>query len=128
MIFQVTSDRDIEDIKNSVATEAKKMGFGVLKDYKFQEILKEKGYPIEKDITIFELCNPKAAQLVLSSYPEMAVYLPCRLSIYEIGEKTLISTIEFEDIMDSFNIANEFKLHMKEVFENLKNLMNNLKS
>ena len=56
-------------------------------------MLQEKGFPIQQKITVFELCNPAGAQTVLQSHPEISVYLPCRVSIYEKDEQTVLSTI-----------------------------------
>jgi len=85
--------------------------------------LKEKGHPIQRDITVFELCNPIAAQEALSTHPEVSVYLPCRISIYEKDGNTVLSTIGIEDMLKNFDIDDEFKSHMNGVFDKLKKLL-----
>jgi len=126
MLYTVTTDKSLEEIKSTMETKAKEVGFGVLKEYKFQEILQAKGHPIDSDITVFELCNPVAAQAALTTHPEMSVYLPCRISVYEVQGKTTMSTIGLDDILHSFELEDEFKEHMKDIFDKLKILMKSL--
>jgi len=126
MLYIKTTDKSLEEIQNSIEKNAKEFGFGVLKEYKFQEILQTKGHPIDNAITVFELCNPVAAQAALTTHPEMSVYLPCRISVYELDGKITMSTIDLEDILHSFELEEEFKKHMKDIFDKLKKLIGSL--
>ena len=123
MLYTVITDKNIQTIKNELESKAKELGFGVLKEYSFKDILQTKGYPIEKDITVFELCNPVAAQEALSSHPEVSVYLPCRISLYEQDGKAVISTIGIEDMLNNFDVEESFKDHMTTIFNKLKILL-----
>lgn len=127
MIYTIRTKDSITTIREEMASKAKGAGFGILKEYSFKELLKEKGHPIERDIFVFELCNPIAAQAALSAHPEVSVYLPCRISLYEQDGKTVLSTIGIDDILDSFDLENEFKIHMNAIFSNLKKLIESWK-
>lgn len=124
MLYTVTTNTDIQIIKNEIQEKAKEVGFGVLKEYSFKDILKEKGYPIEKDITVFEVCNPVTAQQVLSKYPEVSVYLPCRISLYMNDGSTVLSTVELGEILGGFTLDDDTKEKMTLAFSNLKKLLN----
>ncbi|MCD6191015.1 MAG: DUF302 domain-containing protein, partial [Sulfurimonas sp.] len=106
-----------------LAKHAKERGFGILGSYEFKKILQAKGFPIEKDITLYELCNPSAAQEALSSLPEISVFLPCRLSLYEENGNTVMATIDIREILKSVDADEDFKLQMSSVFEYLEQLM-----
>jgi len=123
MIYTVQTKQDIATIKDELASKAKEIGFGVLNTYAFKKILADKGFPIKKDITVYELCNPPGAQDALSHLAEISVYLPCRLSIYEENGKTTLATIGFEDMLDAVEVDDNFKAHMTIIFENLKRVM-----
>jgi len=123
MIYKITTDKPLQMVKNELAEHAKECGFGVLGSYEFQKILHSKGLQLDKDITVYELCNPKAAKEALEIMPEISVYLPCRLSLYEDNGKTVISTIDIRDIMDSMDVDEDFKAHMNSVFQYLEKLM-----
>jgi uncharacterized protein (DUF302 family) len=123
MIYKVQTTHSLEDIKQTLEEKAKDVGFSVLTSYAFKEILESKGFPIEKDITVFELCTPKAAQQLLTQIPEISVYLPCRISVYEENGTSTLATIGFEDILNAVEVDDYFKSSMTAVFENLKILM-----
>lgn len=123
MIYTVKTTQDISVIKNELEAKAKEVGFGVLHTYDFKQILQEKAFPIEKEITVFELCNPPGAQQALSQIAAISVYLPCRISLYEEEGETSISTIGFEDILHSVKVDENFKTHMLIIYENLKRVM-----
>ena len=65
MVYSVTTSTDINTVKQELEAKAKEVSFGLLNTYEFKRILTEKGFPIEKDITVFELCNPAGAQQAL---------------------------------------------------------------
>ena len=124
MIYTVSTNTPIEVIKNEIESEAKKEGFGILNTYEFKKILHDKGYPIEKEITVFELCNPSGAQQSLSQIAAISVYLPCRISLYEENGKSILATIGIEDIMNAVvDVDTQFKAFMIILFENLKRVM-----
>ncbi|MDQ7043303.1 MAG: DUF302 domain-containing protein [Sulfurimonas sp.] len=124
MIYKVTTDTPLEQVKNELAEHAKRSGFGVLGSYEFKKILEGKGFPIEKDITVYELCSPSAAQEALAALPEVSVYLPCRISLYEENGKTIIATINIFDVMNSINASEELHAHMNSVYKEFELIMN----
>ena len=119
--IETTIEKNI--IEKELEEKAKAVGFGVLQHYDFKKMLKEKGFPIEREITVFELCNPSGAQQALTAMPDISVYLPCRLSVYEENGKTVLATIGFEDILNAVEADEEFQSFMTELFEKLKSLM-----
>jgi len=123
MIYKISTQSSLESVKNELAIHAKENGFGVLGSYEFKKILESKNFPIEKDITVYELCNPSEAQRFLSKIPEISVYLPCRVSVYEENGMTILATIDLNDILDSIDIDEEFKTHMKSIFEHMIKLL-----
>lgn len=123
MLYTVEPKTGMSVIKEEISAKAKDLGFGVLKEYNFKDMLKERGFPIEREIAVFELCNPAAAQEALSKYPDISVYLPCRISVYEKDDKTILSTIAIEEMLKGFDIDEESKKQMRIIFENLKKLI-----
>jgi uncharacterized protein (DUF302 family) len=124
MIYKTQTTYPLETVKAQLAKKAKQLGFGVLGSYEFKKILKEKGFDITRDITVYELCNPVAAHSALNALPEISVYLPCRLSIYNENGVTTLATIGIEDILRAGDIDGEFKEHMLEIFNKIRALMN----
>ena len=123
MIYTTITTIDIETVKHELESKAKEVGFGLLNTYEFKQILESKGFPIEKDITVFELCNPSGAQQALTYSSEISVYLPCRISVYEENGMTTLSTIGLEEIVSQFNKDAKFTAFMNLLFINLKKVM-----
>jgi uncharacterized protein (DUF302 family) len=124
MIYKTQTQWPLETVKAQLTQKAKQVGFGILGSYEFKKILSEKGFPIEQDITVYELCNPAGAQEALSSMSDISVYLPCRLSIYQENGVTTLATIGIEDILKTVQVDEVFKKHMSEIFQNIRALMN----
>ena len=123
MIYKIESNTPKKIIEIEIEERAKVVGFGVLNSYNFTKILESKGFPIEREITVFELCNPKGAHDALENIAEISVYLPCRLSVYEENGKTILATIGFDDILNAVEVDEAFKSFMSGLFENLQKLM-----
>ncbi len=126
MVYMLKTEKTLDDVKIELEVKAKREGFGVLKTYPFKKILLEKGFPIEKDITVYEICNPEAAQNILDIHPEVSVFLPCRISLFEEGGKTVISTISIDNILDSFVLGEDITLYMHTIFDKVKKIMKEL--
>lgn len=124
MIYKIESTIEKNIIEKELEEKAKAVGFGLLQSYEFKNILESKGFPIERDITVFELCNPAGAQKALTAMPDISVYLPCRISVYEENGKTVLATIGFDDILSSVEVDEIFKGFMNELFVKLQGLMN----
>jgi len=124
MIYKTTSDKSLQEVKENLTAHAKEHTFGVLHQYEFQKILQAKGFPIDKDITVYELCNPKGAQEVLTQLSEISVFLPCRISVYEENGKTVLATINLETLVDTLNLNDEIKQHLHAIYKDFIALLN----
>jgi len=124
MIYKTQTKWPLNVVKTQLEEKAKQLGFGLLNSYEFKKLLLEKGFEIEKDITVFELCNPAGAQAALNSFSDISVYLPCRLSVYEENGMTTLATIGIEDMLQAVEVDEDFRKHMNEIFQNIRALMN----
>jgi uncharacterized protein (DUF302 family) len=64
--------------------------------------------------------------MALNAIPDISVYLPCRISVYEQNGMTVLATIGIDDMLNAVEVDDEFKQHMSEIFSNLRSLMNAL--
>jgi uncharacterized protein (DUF302 family) len=82
-MYLKTSARSVEEVFANIEAAAKAEGFGVLHHYDFKKILAGKGFPIDRECRVLEICNPRQASEVLAADMALNLALPCRLSIYE---------------------------------------------
>jgi uncharacterized protein (DUF302 family) len=95
----IASDRPIASIAQDVPAACEKNKFSLLTTYAYHDILAEKGFPIERKAFVYEICQARTASMMLGGHPEFAVFMPCRLALYEEGGKTILSTMNMELIL-----------------------------
>ncbi len=127
MIYEVETEKGFKEVVDTFESVAKEKGFGTLKIYNFTEILKEKGFPIEKQITVFEICNPKFAQKALTDFSKIATFLPCKVTIIHENGKTSLSILEPHEILGLLN-AQKLKNLFEDVDKLLKEIINQFKT
>ena len=84
-----------------VATSHK---FGVLATHNLREKMESKGVPFKRECRVIEVCNPQQAQEVLNQAIEISTALPCRISVYEEGGRTLLATIKPTALLTLFGV------------------------
>lgn len=77
--------------------------FGVLGVHNLREKMEGKGVPFARECRVFEVCNPRHAQTVLSQEIEISTALPCRISVYEEGGRTILATIKPTMLLTMFH-------------------------
>jgi uncharacterized protein (DUF302 family) len=108
------------------AAQAHKFGFLGMHDLK--EKMQSKGVPFDRECRVFEVCSPQQAQRVLSCAIEISTALPCRISVYEEGGRTILATIKPTALLTMFDtpaaapIAQEVEQTMIRIMEDAAGL------
>jgi uncharacterized protein (DUF302 family) len=113
--FSKTTDYGFEQAIEKVTEELKKEGFGVLTSIDVKDTLKKKIDVDFKKYTILGACNPSLAHKALQTEEELGLLLPCNVTVYEQGEKTVVSI--FDPMIMAHLIDNP---EMKPVAEEVK--------
>lgn len=79
--------------------------FGVLGVHDLRQKLNSKGIAFERDCRVFEVCNPAQAGTILKGNIAVSAALPCRISVYREGERTVLATIEPKVLLALFGAA-----------------------
>lgn len=87
------SQRPVEAVFADIEAAAKAEGFGLLHHYDFRKVLEGKGFPLDRECRVLEVCNPRQASEVLAADMSLNMALPCRLSVYENGGHTVVGMI-----------------------------------
>jgi uncharacterized protein (DUF302 family) len=93
---------------------AQKHKFGVLGVHDLKEKMLSKGVPFNREIRVYEVCNPQQAAAVLSRAVEISTALPCRISVYEENGQTVLASIKPTLLLSMFD-APEAKANAEEV-------------
>lgn len=127
MTYKVYSGKDISKVVEKVEAACGRYKFALLHDYVYHEVVESKGFPIERKVYIYEVCQAKVAALVLTDEPSFAPFMPCRVAIYEEAGQVTISTQNMEMMLDTLKANDELYRQTSELFKTLKSLMHEIK-
>ncbi|MCB5253591.1 MAG: DUF302 domain-containing protein [Candidatus Cloacimonadaceae bacterium] len=89
----------IEALKAAVVANK----FGVVHVHDLQQLMQDKGLVFERKCKVMEVCNPHTAQRVLGIDMGVSSFLPCRISVYEEGGKTIMATLKPSIVLATFD-------------------------
>ena len=94
MYYIVETVKSFEQAATDLDTAVKKHGFGVLHIHDLGNTLRSKGMAFDEQCRVFEVCNPAQAVKVLAADMRLNMALPCRISVFTQGGKTMIGLIK----------------------------------
>jgi uncharacterized protein (DUF302 family) len=63
--LKISSDKPIEIIAQKVKYASEANNFVLLQTYNYHEIVENKGFPMQRKVFIYDICQSKAASLML---------------------------------------------------------------
>ena len=77
--------------------------FSVMQVHNLKDTMVKKGVEFAHECLIFEVCQPQQAKKVLEQNMGVSTALPCRISIYEEGGKTILAALKPTTLLAMFN-------------------------
>ena len=115
MRYVVDSEKSTEKACADLTEAVARHGFGVLHIHDLKKTLNSKGYALDHECRIFEICNPQQALRVLTEDMGLNMALPCRISIYEEGGTTKIGMLRPTEILAALSPSPELAAVAREV-------------
>ncbi len=106
MLIQLATDKTVTQAASDVEASVRANHFGVLQVMNFKEIMAKKGVEFARECMIIEVCQPDQAKKVLDSEMRISTALPCRISVFEEGGKTIVATIKPTKLLAMFEVPN----------------------
>jgi uncharacterized protein (DUF302 family) len=94
MLVKLSTDKSVSETAAALQAAVQANRFGVMQIHNLQETMVKKGVDFERECLIFEVCQPQQAKKVLDQNMSVSTALPCRISIYEEGGKTVLTTLK----------------------------------
>lgn len=91
--YVVETGKSVDHAQADLTAAAQKRKFGLLHAYDFKQTLAGKGFTLEPEVRVLELCSPSHAERVLKAQIDMNLALPCRISIWQEGGRTRIGML-----------------------------------
>jgi uncharacterized protein (DUF302 family) len=123
MLYLVKTSKPLAQVAKDLEAAVTRNKFGVLGVHDLRAKMAEKGVPFARECRIFEVCNPQQARTVLEANLEISTALPCRISVYEEGGRTVLATIKPTAMLDLFPNP-ELKAVAEQVEATITRIMN----
>jgi len=103
MPIKISTDKSVTEAAAALQDAVQANHFGVMQVHNLKETMAKKGVEFERECLIFEVCQPQQAKKVLDQNMSVSAALPCRISIYEEGGKTILATLKPTTLLAMFN-------------------------
>ena len=103
MLVKLSTNKTVSEAAAALQAAVQANHFGVMQVHNLQETMVKKGVDFERECLIFEVCQPQQAKKVLEQNMSVSTALPCRISIYEEGGKTILATLKPTMLLAMFN-------------------------
>ena len=103
MLIKFSTDKALSEAAAALQVAVAANHFGVMQVHNLKETLVKKGVEFAHECLIFEVCQPQQAKTVLDQNMSVSTALPCRISVYEEGGKTILATLKPTTLLAMFN-------------------------
>ena len=104
MLIKLPTDKTVSETATALQAAVQANHFGVMQVHNLKETMNKKGVAFAHECLIFEVCQPQQAKKVLDENMSVCTALPCRISIYEEGGKTVLATLKPTALLAIFNV------------------------
>ena len=94
MLVKLSTDKTMSEAAAALHAAVQANHFGVMQVHNLKETMAKKSVEFARECLIFEVCQPQQAKKVLDQNMSVSTALPCRISIYEEGGKTILATLK----------------------------------
>jgi len=102
MLIRFSTSKSVSEAAAALQTAVQAHHFGVMQVHNLKETMNKKGVEFTRECLIFEVCQPQQAKRVLDQNMSVSTALPCRISIYEEGGKTILATLKPTTLLAMF--------------------------
>jgi cytochrome c oxidase cbb3-type subunit 3 len=90
LLYRLESDKPFDTVVANIEKQVPENKFRVLAVHDVQETLAEKGFTREP-LKIIEVCNSGFANTALSKSINVALFMPCKFTVYPENGKTVVN-------------------------------------
>jgi len=103
MLIKLSTDKTVSEAASALQAAVQANHFGVMQVHNLKETMAKKGVEFAHECLIYEVCQPQQAKKVLDENMSISTALPCRISIYEEGGKTILAALKPTTLLAMFN-------------------------
>ncbi len=118
MLIKTFTDKPVAETADALRAAVDANHYGVMQVHNLRETLENKGVDFRHACMIFEVCQPQQAKRVLEQDISVSTALPCRISIYEEGGKTVLAALKPSLLLAMFGLP-----HLESVAQEVEDSM-----
>lgn len=118
MLIKTFTDKPVAETADALRAAVEANHYGVMQVHNLRETLERKGVEFRHACLIFEVCQPQQAKRVLEQDISVSTALPCRISIYEEGGKTVLAALKPSLLLAMFGLP-----HLESVAQEVEDSM-----
>ena len=103
MLIKSPTEKTVSEAAAALEAAVQANHFGVMQVHNLKETMAKTGVEFARECLIFEVCQPQQAKKVLDQNMSVSTALPCRISIYEEGGKTMLAALKPTTLLAMFN-------------------------
>ena len=103
MLIKTSTGKTVSETATALHAAVQANQFGVMQVHNLKETMLKKGVEFDRECLIFEVCQPQQAKKVLDQNMSISTALPCRISIYEEGGKTVLASLRPTILFENFH-------------------------
>ncbi|MFA6243717.1 MAG: DUF302 domain-containing protein [Candidatus Hydrogenedentales bacterium] len=103
MLVKLSTDKTVSEAAADLEAAVQANHFGVMQVHNLKETMAKKGVEFAPECLILEVCQPQQAKKVLEQNMSVSTALPCRISIFEEGGKTMLATLKPTTLLAMFD-------------------------
>lgn len=123
MLIKLVTDKTVSETAAALQIAVAANHFGVMQVHNLKETMEKKGVNFDHECLIFEVCQPQQSKKVLDQDMSISTALPCRISIYDENDKTVLATLRPTVLLSMFNVP-QLKNVAQEVEDVIVKIMN----
>jgi uncharacterized protein (DUF302 family) len=104
MLVKLATEKTVSEAAAALQASVQANHFGVMQIHNLKETMAKKGVAFAHECLIFEVGQPQQAKKVLDQNMSISTALPCRISVYEEGGKTMLATLKPTALLAMFNV------------------------
>ena len=123
MLIKLTTDKTVSQLTVDLQNAVQSNHFGVMQVHNLKETMTKKGVEFDRECLVFEVCQPEQAKKVLDQNMSISTALPCRISVYAEGGKTILATLKPTTLLAMFKTP-QLATVAQEVEDTIVKIMN----
>ena len=123
MLLEVSTDKSVSGTADALCAAVQANQFSVMQVHDLKETMAKKGVEFARECLIFEVCQIQQAKRVLDESMSLSTALPCRISVYEKGGRTILATLKPTALLAMFKVPH-LEAVAKEVEAAIVKIMN----